>query len=310
MSECLVEQAAASAQCCAVDGCGLCLASSRPLEAESITLWPERPRVAPDREHVKDQRVHAVDNPSMQPFWPDAEVANGSSVVIFPGGGYSRLALKHEGIDIARWFCARGVAAFVVKYRLQEYGYPAPLLDAQRALRLVRAHGQAWQLDAHKIGAVGFSAGGHLAASLVLMQSVPAALNPVVDPYVAISARPDFALLGYPVISMEGADAHVGSRRALLGEEPAVELLHACSLKHHVSPAVPPVFMFHGVADGAVPVVHSLEFFAALQKYNKQSELHIYQSTIHGVGMIQGHGSISGWPQALEPWLRQNQLIK
>jgi acetyl esterase/lipase len=265
-------------------------------------LWNEKPLVSPDREHVKDQRVYAVDNASMTPYWPEAGKENGAAIVIFPGGGYVRLAINHEGHDIAKWFAARGVTAFVVKYRMQEHGFPAPLLDGLRAVRQVRKHAQGWGIDPTKVGVIGFSAGGHVAASVATRSGFAVDNN---DPLGEISARPDFAILGYPVITLEGADAHAGSRKALLGDNPGPQLVHDNSLQFQVTDQVPPVFMLHGIGDQAVPVSNSLVFFNEVQKHNKQSELHIYNSAIHGVGMIQGQGSISLWPDALEAWLQQ-----
>lgn len=283
------------------------IAQVSELPREPLYLWPELPLVTPDREAIQNQRVQGVDNPSMTPFWPAADKANGAAVVIFPGGGYVRLAIEHEGYDIARWFNERGVAAFVVKYRMQEYGFPAPLLDGLRAVRLVRKHAQEWRLDTGKVGVIGFSAGGHLAASVATRSDFVGASN---DPLKDISARPDFAILGYPVITLEGPDAHAGSRKALLGENPTAAALRDNSLQFQVRAEVPPVFMLHGIGDQAVPVGNSLSFFAEVQKHNKQSELHIYQTDIHGVGMIQGQGSVSSWPAALELWLRQNGWVR
>lgn len=276
------------------------------LPVDPIYLWAEKPLVSPDREHIKDQRVYAVDNPAMIPYWPAAEKANGTAVVIFPGGGYVRLAIDHEGHDIAKWFAERGVAAFVVKYRMQEHGFPAPLLDGLRAVRLVRKNAADWGIDPTKIGVIGFSAGGHLAASVATRSDFTFALD---DPLGDVSARPDFAILGYPVIALYGPDAHAGSRKALLGENPDPKRLHDNSLQFQVKSNVPPVFMLHGIGDQAVPVGNSLAFFSEVQKYNKQSELHIYQTNIHGVGMIQGQGTVSNWPQALEAWMSQNQWM-
>lgn len=276
---------------------------SRP--AGAFYLWDEKPLLSPDREHVKDQRVYAVDNASMTPYWPEATYANGAAVVIFPGGGYMRLAINHEGQDIAKWFAARGVAAFVVKYRMQEHGFPAPLLDGLRAVRQVRKHADLWGIDPAKVGVIGFSAGGHLAASVTTRHDF--VLKG--DSLAAISARPDFAILGYPVITLEGADAHAGSRKALLGENPDARLVSENSLETQVKAGIPPVFMLHGVGDQAVPVGNSLMFFNAVQKFNKQSELHIYNSSIHGVGMIQGQGTVSNWPQALESWLTALEVL-
>jgi acetyl esterase/lipase len=250
--------------------------------------------------------VYAVDNPAMIPYWPTAEKANGTAVVIFPGGGYVRLAIDHEGHDIAKWFAERGVAAFVVKYRMQEHGFPAPLLDGLRAVRLVRKNAVEWSIDPAKIGVIGFSAGGHLAASVATRSDFTFALD---DTLGDVSARPDFAILGYPVIALYGPDAHAGSRKALLGENPDPKRLHDNSLQFQVKANVPPVFMLHGIGDQAVPVGNSLAFFSEVQKHNKQSELHIYQTNIHGVGMIQGQGTVSNWPQALEAWMSQNQWM-
>jgi acetyl esterase/lipase len=277
------------------------------LPQSPLYLWAEKPLVSPDREVFKDQRLYYVDNPSMKPFWPDPAMANGTSVVIFAGGGYVRLAIDNEGYDLARWLNTRGVAAFVVKYRMKEYGFPAPLLDGQRAVRLVRKSAKDWGLDPNKIGVIGFSAGGHLAASVTTRFDFVA---DKADPLLVISARPDFAVLGYPVITLEGEHAHAGSRKALLGENPDPALVRDNSLQHQVKVGVPPVFMFHGVADQAVPVANSIMFFNEVLKYNKQSELHLYQSNIHGVGMVQGQGTISTWTQALEAWMKQNSWIK
>lgn len=276
------------------------------LPKNPVYLWSEKPLVTPDREEIKDQRTYFVDNPSITPFWPDAKVANGTGVVIFPGGGYLRLAIDNEGYDLARWLNTKGVAAFVVKYRMKEYGFPAPLLDGLRAVRLVRSNAKDWKLDPNKIGVFGFSAGGHLAASVITRFDF--AVDKA-DPLRDISARPDFAVLGYPVITLEGESAHAGSRKNLLGENPDPVLVRENSPQHQVKANIPPVFMFHGIADESVPVANSLMFFNEVQKVNKQSELHIYQSKIHGVGMVQGQGTISSWTQALELWMKQNGWI-
>lgn len=276
------------------------------LPSAPIYLWFENELIAPDCERIQDQRVHSVDNPALIPFWPAPDVANSAAVLIFPGGGYTRLAVNHEGHDIARWFAGRGVAAFVVKYRLVEYGFPAPMLDGLRAIRLVRKNAEAWGIDPSKIGVVGFSAGGHVAASVAVHPEHTFGEDPLGD----INGRPDFAVLGYPVITLVGSDAHLGCRNALLGETPDSQLLYENSLQFHVKDDAPPMFIFHGVGDQAVPVGNSLEFFTQLHKCNKQSELHLYQTHIHGVGMIQGQGSVSNWPNALESWLCQNHILK
>ncbi len=190
---------------------------------------------------------------------------------------------------------------------MQEHGFPAPLLDGLRAVRQVRQHAAEWGIDPAKVGVIGFSAGGHLAASVATRFDFA---GDNTDPLADISARPDFAILGYPVITREGSDAHAGSRKALLGDHPEPQLVSDNSLQKQVKAGVPPVFMLHGVGDQAVPIGNSLMFFAEVQKYSKQSELHVYNSAIHGVGMIQGQGTVSSWPQALELWLSALQIIK
>jgi acetyl esterase/lipase len=196
-----------------------------------------------------------------------------------------------------------GITAFVVKYRLNEYGFPAPLLDGLRAMRLVRRHFQEWNLNPNKIGVIGFSAGGHLAATLATRFDFVGEKN---DSLKEISARPDFAVLGYPVITLEGRFAHLASRKALLGESPAEALVRENSLQYHVNNKTPPTFLFHGADDQAVSANNSTLFYQELLRFNRQSELHIYQSSVHGVGMQHGYGSISTWPQALTSWLAQN----
>ena len=203
----------------------------------------------------------------------------------------------------------QGVAAFVVKYRMQEYGFPAPLLDGLRAVRYVRAHAANWNLDAERIGVLGFSAGGHLAASVATRYSFRSA-QLTDDPWQNVSARPDFAILGYPVITLEGPDAHAGSRQALLGDNPTPELVRENSLQYQVKAKVPPMFIIHGANDKAVPIGNSLALFAEVQKHNKQSELHIYQTNAHGFGMREGEGTASDWPDALLSWLRHNGWLE
>lgn len=278
------------------------------LPTKPVYLWSENPLVEPDREAVQNQRVYAVDNPSMTPFWPDPALANGAAVVIFPGGGYVRLAIEHEGYDVARWFNSLGVTAFVVKYRMQEHGFPAPLLDGLRAVRYVRAHAANWSLDPQKVGVIGFSAGGHLAASVATRYDFTSPHLPD-DPWKSVSARPDFAILGYPVITLEGADAHTGSRQALLGDSPDAKLVHENSLQHQVGAKVPPVFILHGIGDKAVPVGNSLALFNEVQKYNKKSELHIYQTNVHGFGLGESEATASAWPDAAAAWLKHNGFL-
>lgn len=278
------------------------------LPRNPIYLWSENLWVEPDRESVLNQRVSMVDNPSMIPFWPDASIANGAAVLIFPGGGYERVAIGHEGEDVARWLNELGIAAFVVKYRLQEYGYPAPQLDGLRAMQYLRANAQQWRLDPQKLGVMGFSAGGHIAAGVAagVLADDPQLQNERFD---AVNTRPDFAILAYPVITFGGEDAHADCRKALFGDEPDPALVRANSLQCSVKPDIPPTFIVHGVGDKAVSVSHSLMFFSEIRKHNSSSELHLYQTKQHGFGLGAGLGSVSAWPAALSTWLMQNGII-
>lgn len=282
------------------------LADMTSLPQDPLTLWSEKKPVSPDREAIENGRVFGVDNPSVTPFWPEGWSSDqpAPAVVIFPGGGYVRLAIEHEGYDIARWFNGLGVAAFVVKYRMQEYGFPAPLLDGLRAVRLVRSHAAEWGIDANRIGVVGFSAGGHLAASVTTRHDFRE--TGTTDPLEGVPARPDFAILGYPVITLQGEDAHAGSRQALLGEQPSEQLVSENSLENQVKAGIPPVFIVHGIGDKAVPVGNSLNFFNQVQKHNKASELHVYQTNIHGFGMREEQGTVRAWPEVLKNWLQTN----
>lgn len=280
------------------------LAAERP--TEPLRLWAESEPVSPDRERIQDERVSGVDNPSITPFWP--ETPNGSAVLIFPGGGYERLAWEKEGVKAAQWLNSLGVTAFIVKYRMQEYGHPAPLLDGLRAVRYVRVHADTWSLEQDRIGVLGFSAGGHLAGSVALRSGFTHAdLDD--DPWGRVSARPDFALLLYPVVTMEDPYTHGGSRRALLGEDLSQEARREHSLEHQVSEKAPPLFLVHGSGDESVPVQNSLMLFEAALPHSPASELHIYQTQRHGFGLEPDEGSASFWPEAAEHWLRVNEFL-
>lgn len=288
----------------------LCLPAAVQAQSERpqspFRLWAEQAPVTPDREHIRNDRVTAVDNPSITPFWPDDP--NGAAVLIFPGGAYQWLAFEKEGVKAAQWFNKLGVAAFVVKYRLDEYGHPAPLLDGLRAVRSVRVHAASWGLDPDRIGVLGFSAGGHLAGSVALRSEFTHE-NLEDDPWGRVSARPDFAMLLYPVATMEEPHTHEGSRQALLGEELSAEERREHSLENQVKPGIPPLFMVHGNGDQSVPVANSLQLYQAALPHSPASELHIYQTDRHGFGLEPNEGTASKWPRAAEDWLRLNGFL-
>ena len=211
-----------------------------------------------------------------------------AGVLILPGGGYGHLAIEHEGHDIAAWLNQRGFAAWMLEYHINSTGqtaplHPAPLNDCLEALAHIRAHA-----SSTKLGVWGFSAGGHLAATL--------ATEP--------NANLDFAILAYPVISLEPEVAHGGSRRNLLGENFDLELSKSLSAHNRVSPQTPPTFLFHTGDDAAVPVENSLLFYAALRKHGVPGELHVYETGRHGVGLAPDDSVLSTWPTLLETWLQ------
>lgn len=231
-------------------------------------------------------------------------------VLVLPGGGYGGLAMGHEGDNVARWLNGIGVGAMILKYRLPTDGYrhPVPLHDAQRAMRLIRARAGEWGVDPHRIGVMGFSAGGHLASTLAT--HFDDGLATATDPVDHLGCRPDYAVLGYPVITLKLPYTHVGSRDNLLGPNPAPALIEALSNETQVTPRTPPTFLLHTTDDEAVPVENSLLFYQALRKVGVPAELHIYQHGAHGCGVYNQPGPAGEtWIEMCEKWMRLNKFI-
>jgi acetyl esterase/lipase len=276
-----------------------------------IPLWPEGvPGAKPDagEERLEDGRVYNVQNPTLVYIPPAPGTGNGTAVIACPGGGYVRLALSNEASGLAGRLRSLGVATFILKYRLAEHGYPAPLQDVLRAIRTVRSRAQEFAVRPDRIGIFGASAGGHLAAlAATLHGSAEGRSGAAVD---AVSARPDFVALLYPVISLKGPLAHAGSRRALLGEHPPAELFDLLSVETHVTSETPPVFMVHTTEDKSVTVENSLVFFRALRDAGVPVELHVYEKGAHGFGMQPGLGPTSEWPRRLEEWMRVHRWLQ
>ncbi|HQE94182.1 MAG TPA: alpha/beta hydrolase [Anaerolineae bacterium] len=225
------------------------------------------------------------------------------AVLVCPGGGYVNRA-PHEAEPIARRFNAGGFHAFVVHYRVAPHRHPAPLLDASRALRLIRAHADEWRVDPGGIAVCGFSAGGHLTASLGVHYGMDV-LN-TGDALDAVSARPDALILGYPVIT-SGEFGHHGCFENLLGPDPAPELLQMLSLELQVTPETPPTFLWHTAEDESVPVENSLLFAAALHKHGVPFELHIYPRGRHGLGLAPEDAHVATWAALCCEWLKERQ---
>ena len=258
-------------------------------------LWP---RGAPGAVGSED-----VDKPALTISLPAASQSTGVGVVVCPGGGYAMLAMDHEGKQIATWLNSIGIAAFVLKYRLgPRYPHPAPMLDAQRAVRTVRANAQRFHINPHDIGIWGFSAGGHLASTVATHFDKG---NPqAADPIERVSCRPDFAILAYPVISFTTEYAHRGSLEHLLGKNPDLKLAELLSNEKQITPETPPTFLFHTDADDGVPPENSVLFYLALRKAGVPAEMHIFQHGPHGVGLAATDQVLSLWSDCLANWLK------
>lgn len=253
-------------------------------------------------------RIANVQTPTIEVYLPTKQAATGEAVVIFPGGGYAILAYDWEGTDFAKWFNAQGIAAIVVKYRLpisKSLTDPkeVPLMDAQRAVRMVRHHALDWNIDPAKVGVMGFSAGGHLAStvSTQYLQEV----NRSKDGIDGLSARPDFSILVYPVISFRDAAVHSGSRRNLIGENASPELMDRFSGELNVNAETPPTFLVHAQDDKGVPIENSLLYYKALHQHGVKASLHIYPTGGHGFGFGKGKGAVEGWREVLLAWMRE-----
>ncbi len=249
-----------------------------------------------------------ADKPALRIYLPEKAKAVGTGIVVCPGGGYGTLALGHEGQQIAEWLNSLGIAAFVLRYRLgPRYHHPAPLQDAQRAIRYVRMHADTFGIAADHIGIWGFSAGGHLASTAGTHFD---AGNPEApDPIDRVSCRPDFMILAYPVISLATEYAHAGSRRNLLGNSPDPKLVENLSNERMVTPQTPPTFLFHTNEDKGVPAENSVLFYLALRKAGVPAEIHIYERGNHGVGLAPTDPVLSTWSGRLADWLKVRGML-
>lgn len=274
--------------------------------------------------------LRAVDTPKTEPLWtgavpgalgtadadlpeltiyqPNRTQATGTMVVICPGGGYQNLAMDHEGHQVARWFTAHGIAAAIVKYRLgPKYRHPAPLQDVLRAIRVVRSRATELNIRPDRVGVMGFSAGGHLASTAATLFGLEAAR--AADGLEAVSSRPDFAILGYPVIVFGADVTHKGSQRNLIGDTPPTDLVVLLSTDRQVTARTPPTFLFHTTEDTAVPPQNSVAFYLALKNAGVPAELHIYEKGAHGLGLAPADRELSTWPDRLLGWMRGRGLL-
>jgi len=283
---------------------------------ESLRLWPaEAPgsegltlvecveERSADPDNQSDRAVSSVLVPELE-AWP-AQQPNGVGIILAPGGGYRRIVVDKEGGDIARWLNGLGITVFVLKYRLPGEGHAqrsdVPLQDAQRALRLVRSRATTWGLDPARIGVMGCSAGGHVMASLATRHA--AQVYAPVDQADGYSARPDFVILLYPVITMQLPFAHQGSRLALLGEAPseADSALYSCEAQVHTG--MPPHFISLANDDASVPAENSISYYHALRRHSVSVQLHVFEQGGHGHAIRHATGPVVAWTALLEAWL-------
>jgi acetyl esterase/lipase len=276
-----------------------------PIVATVIMLWPGPAPLA-----VGDSKW---DQPNVSAYIVPKEKANGAAVVVCPGGGYGNLAMDHEGKQVAEYFNGLGVSAFVLQYRIAKDDRKgplgkAPLLDVQRAIRTVRSRAKEWNIDPNRVGLMGFSAGGHLASTGGTHFDFGDA--GAKDPIDRVSCRPDFLILGYPVISMEDGVTHGGSKRNLLGANPSKELVHEYCNDKQITDKTPPTFLFHTHEDTAVVPENSVRFYLALKAAKVPAELHLYERGRHGVGMNPKTGTPTDqWKDRLTDWMKSRGVL-
>jgi acetyl esterase/lipase len=270
-------------------------------DPQTIPLWTDR---APGAVGDDD-----LDKPSITVYMPPNTTGPMTAVIIAPGGAYARLSMNLEGRAPANYFNSMGMAAFVLKYRLgPRYHHPIEMSDAQRAIRMVRARAAEWHIAPDHIGIMGFSAGGHLAATV--SNHFDSGNANAADPIDRLSSRPDFAILCYPVISMTEAWAHGGSKTNLLGEHPPEDLARGMSMETQVTAQTPPTFIYQTSADTTVPAENAVAYYLALRKAGVAAEMHIFRNGPHGTGLGMTDPALSEWPRLLMNWMRVSGFLK
>jgi acetyl esterase/lipase len=275
--------------------------SNRLADGQTIALWSG---AAPGA-----TGTDASDVPAMTVYLARPVPGGTPAVIVCPGGAYARLAENHEGRQVANYLNSLGITAFVLRYRLgPRYHHPVQLGDAQRAIRTLRARADEWRLDATRIGIMGFSAGGHLA--MTAGTHFDGGNARATDPIDRAGSRPDFVILGYPVISLTEPWVHAGSRTNLLGDNPNAALAQSLSGERVVTSDTPPTFLFHTNADTVVPAENSVHYYLALRKAGVAAEMHIFEKGAHGVGLANDDAALSEWSKLMANWLRVRGVIK
>lgn len=262
------------------------------------------------KEDIRNERVYQVGTPGFYAFFPSIQENKGAAVIICPGGGYERLAYIISGTQLAKWFNSIGISAFVLNYRLPNspdlrQREIAPLQDVQRAMRIIRQNAEKWQIKVDKIGVLGTSAGGHLAANLGVATEDFAKIGDELD---KIPFNPNFMILVSPVITM-GEFTHAGSKKNLLGENPSKELVDKYSLEKQVTATTPSAFLAHAFDDKSVSVRNSLMFYNALLDKNISASLHIFPTGGHAIALRNNPGSTEEWTKLCEMWLIETGVI-
>ncbi|GAB5406465.1 MAG: alpha/beta hydrolase [Aureliella sp.] len=247
------------------------------------------------------------DTPTITMYLPESDKPT-AALVIFPGGGYGHLAIGHEGHEIAQWANSVSMAGIIVSYRHRKRGYahPAPMLDAQRAIRTVRARAEEWNIDPTKVGVIGFSAGGHLATTVLTHFDSGKTDGDAIDQQ---SCRPDFGIVSYAVIAFDEPFTHRGSQRNLLGKDASPELVESLSNEKQVTKETPPCFVWHTAEDKVVPAENSLRFYSALTKVGSPSELHVFPRGRHGIGLAKDFPGANAWPNLARDWLVRRGML-
>lgn len=266
------------------------LCAQKPIE---LPLWPNGApnsnELKGDEQEMDNGRVSNIKNPDITVY--RAEHPNGMAVIMCPGGGYARLAMNHEGHDMAPWFNTQGITYVVLKYRMPNGHNEVPFSDVEQAIRLVRQHAAEWNINPAKVGIMGASAGGHLASTLATH-------------YTSKETRPDFQILLYPVITMDANFTHAGSRENLITKNPSADLIAKYSNELQVNAQTPQAFIALSSDDKAVLPQNSINYYLALLKHNVPVTMHIYPTGGHGWGFRDNFTYKRQWTDELEKWLR------
>ncbi len=280
-------------------------ATSICLVTSSVAGEPLRLSIWPEESPLGNGMSEKVEVP-ITVHLPAQGRVTGAAMVICPGGGYGGRVVEGEGHGIARWLNSNGIAGVVLEYRLPNGNYHRPMLDAQRAIRVVRSHAAEWKLDPRRVGIIGFSAGGHLASTVGTHFDTGNTKS--TDPIERLSCRPDFMVLVYPVITM-GENTHLGSRNNLMGASPPVELIELLSNEKQVTDKTPPAFLTHARTDAAVPVAHSQIFYEALKAHGVPVEFQEFPEGNHGYNGYKGK-EWDGWQKRSLEWMGERGLLK